>query len=51
VLHPFLLLQSKKCSRIRTGYPGEEAALQRNQSAGLLLAKDLQRELLLEDDR
>lgn len=32
-------------------YLGEEAARQRNEGAGLLLAKDLQRELLLQDDR
>lgn len=29
----------------------EEAALQRNEGDGLLLAKDPQRELLLEDDQ
>lgn len=29
----------------------EEAALQRNEGAGLLLAKDLQRELLLEEEQ
>lgn len=51
VLHPFLLFKSKKCRRMKKGYLGEEAARQRNEGAGWLLAKDLQRELLLEDDR
>lgn len=51
VLHPFLLFKSKKCRRMKKGYLGKEAARQRNEGAGLLLAKDLQRELLLQDDR
>lgn len=43
---------SFKCSRMRKGYvEEEEAALQRNEGDGLLLAKDPQRELLLEDDQ